>query len=185
MKHSLSSTKGFTLIEITLVIAIISIISGIAYSSFSGARAESRDKVRVASLQQLQLALELYKDKNGRYPVAGCGRGTGWVGPGTHPVAWGNAADCPMYIVGLAPEFMPALPRDPKDEMVDGVGFLYKTDTNGTTYKVLVNWAVEANLVTSYNNELARCPRDFDLSFCDNVPQNNSYAIYSAGAENW
>ena len=184
-KQMLSINKGFTLIEIALVISIIGIFSMVAYSTFSDSRAQSRDKVRAASLQQLQLALELYKDKNGRYPVAGCARGTNWVGPGTHPVGWGNATDCPDYIVGLAPEFIPALPRDPKDELVNGVGFIYRTDTNGTTYKVLANWAVEVLLVTSYDNELARCPRDYNLSYCDNVPQDNSYAIYSAGAENW
>ncbi len=182
MKLLPGKKNGFTLIEMALVISIIGIFSMIAYAGYSEARAESRDKARAASLQQLQLALELYKDKYGRYPAEGCGdpNDVFWSGPGTHP-GWGNANDCPEYILGLVPEFMSALPRDPKDEMVHGRGFIYRTNSGGTAYKALVHYSVETNLVTSYSNEFARCPSNLG-SHC---LQSTVYAIYSAGAESW
>ena len=185
MKHVSPTTKGFSLIEIALVISIIGIFSMVAYSTFSDSRAQSRDKVRAASLQQLQLALELYKDKNGRYPDEGCGNTTLWTGPGRHP-SWGNANDCPEYIVGLVPEFMAALPRDPKSEMVDGLGFVYQVSGDRQSYKVLIHQSVESLIVTSYASELVRCPRVFVGSVhCEAVPRPTEYAIYSAGAESW
>ncbi|MBU6370775.1 MAG: prepilin-type N-terminal cleavage/methylation domain-containing protein [Patescibacteria group bacterium] len=62
--------KGFTLIELLIVIAIIVILTAIAYSSFSNAQAGSRDKKRVADLGSLQLSLEAYANRTGFYPTS-------------------------------------------------------------------------------------------------------------------
>ncbi len=180
---------GFTLIEIIVVIAIIAILSAVGYASFGDARAQARDKTRLASLQELQLALELYKnnDSQGRYPEAGCSQGANvWVGPGTHTWADGNDTDCPEYMVGLVPTFLPELPKDPKDDSVSNKGFVYKVSTDRKAYKVVVYNTVEALRVTSYNHEFARCPKGNNTIECPDVsPQPTSYAIYSAGAESW
>jgi len=48
--------SGFTLIELLVTISIIAILSSIIYASFNDARAQSRDKVRMADLKELQLA---------------------------------------------------------------------------------------------------------------------------------
>lgn len=179
------TASGFSLIEMALVVSLIGIFSTIAYSSYSDARAQSRDKARVASLQQLQLALELYKDKYGRYPDKGCGETATWVGPGTHAgTGWGNEDDCPEYIDNLVPEFMAALPRDPKDEMENSKGFMYAVAADGSAYKVLILGTIESALVTSYSHEFARCPGNLGAN-CVLAGQGNVYAIYSAGAENW
>src|SRR3989344_4098597 len=60
---------GFTLIELLVVIAIISLLSRIIFASVDGARAKARDVRRIADIRSLQLALELYYDKKGYYPV--------------------------------------------------------------------------------------------------------------------
>jgi len=62
--------KGFTLIELLVVIAIIGILSSVVLASLNSARAKSRDAKRVSDIKQLQLALELYFDDNGQYPIA-------------------------------------------------------------------------------------------------------------------
>ena len=59
---------GFTLIEMLVVLTIIGIIFTIVITSLSHARIKSRDQKRVADMQHILVALELYKEKNGAYP---------------------------------------------------------------------------------------------------------------------
>lgn len=65
-KHS----RGFTLIELLVVIAIIGILSSVVLASLNSARTKARDTRRVADLKQVQIALELYFDANGKYPTS-------------------------------------------------------------------------------------------------------------------
>jgi prepilin-type N-terminal cleavage/methylation domain-containing protein len=62
--------KGFTLIELLVVIAIIGVLSSVVLASLNSARQKSRDAKRISDISQIQLALELYFDTNGEYPVA-------------------------------------------------------------------------------------------------------------------
>ena len=62
-------SKGFTLVEVVVVIAIMGVLYGIIYSSFDVSRANSRDQQRVSDISAIQLALEQYFNKNGVYPV--------------------------------------------------------------------------------------------------------------------
>jgi len=170
---------GFTLVEILVVIAIISILSGVIYASFGDARADSRDKVRKTDMKQLSLALELYKSQFGVYPEAGCGATTGWVGPGPGSVYPG----CAEYIVDLAPEFISELPVDPNQSNDPDSGYLYRVSAARDSYKVLVWRTVESNLITDYADPFARCPRSFGSSWCGAIPESTTYAIYSRGQE--
>ncbi|MCG2694602.1 prepilin-type N-terminal cleavage/methylation domain-containing protein [Candidatus Parcubacteria bacterium] len=62
-------TKGFTLIELLVVIAIIGILSSVVLASLNTARTKARDARRLSDIKQMQLALEMYYDDNGGYPV--------------------------------------------------------------------------------------------------------------------
>lgn len=66
MIHCKNKT-GFTLIELLVVIAIISLLSSVVMSSLNSARSKARDARRISDVKQLQLALNLYYDKYGRY----------------------------------------------------------------------------------------------------------------------
>ena|SRR3989344_5284708 len=64
-------SKGFTLIELLVVIAIIGILSSVVLASLNTARIKARDARRLADLNSLTLALELYaNDNSGKYPLA-------------------------------------------------------------------------------------------------------------------
>ncbi len=60
--------SGFTLVEVIVVIGIIAILTTIAYASLTQIRAKSRDQKRVADVHEIQLALEYFYNKNGKYP---------------------------------------------------------------------------------------------------------------------
>jgi len=61
--------KAFTLIELLVVIAIIGILTTIAVVALNNARAKARDVKRIANIKQIQTALELFFNDNGRYPT--------------------------------------------------------------------------------------------------------------------
>lgn len=65
--------KGFTLVELLVVISIIGLLSTLAMIAFNNARAKSRDAQRVANLRAVANAQELYYNINRRY---GCTTGT-------------------------------------------------------------------------------------------------------------
>ncbi len=97
--------RGFTLIELLVVIAIIGLLSSIVLASLSTARKKARDAVRFSDIHQLQIALDLYFQTNGRYPdtddLVSCG---GW--------AVGNQSK-PLLSGILNPTYLGAPLRDP------------------------------------------------------------------------
>jgi len=60
--------RGFTLIELLVVIAIIGILSATVLVSLNSARAKAKDASRMAAVQQMAKALELYYHDHGKYP---------------------------------------------------------------------------------------------------------------------
>lgn len=67
MKHT---NKGFTLVELLVVVAIIGLLAGIAVVSVNSVRVKARDAKRIADVKQIQNALELYNNtKGGQYPL--------------------------------------------------------------------------------------------------------------------
>lgn len=61
--------SGFTLIELLVVIAIIGLLASIVLVSLNSARKKARDAKRLTDISQIQTALEMYYDNNGRYPA--------------------------------------------------------------------------------------------------------------------
>jgi prepilin-type N-terminal cleavage/methylation domain-containing protein len=180
LKHK---KTGFTLIEVMVVIGIIGILSAVLFSNFSDARKISRDKARMTTLKEVQLALELYKAQNGEYPANGCAAADSrFVGPGPALVSPGyNFTSCDNYISGLVPDFISELPYDVFDGET-GRGYYYRS--NGSSFKFMAHDVVEIINVTSFGDEFARCPSSGDDGCLNSVPAT-TYAVYSAGAENW
>jgi len=59
--------KGFSLLEILVVFAIIGLLSALAASSFASAQMRARDSARKSDMAQLRSSLELAKSDNGLY----------------------------------------------------------------------------------------------------------------------
>lgn len=67
--------KGFTLIELMVVIAIIGLLSSILLVSLKNARAKARDARRISDIETLIKAIEMYATDHGSYPGEGDGGG--------------------------------------------------------------------------------------------------------------
>ena len=116
------SHKGFTLIELMVVIAIIAILTAIITANFSKARANSRDVKRIYDLSQIQLALELFFDRCNAYPQPGSNN--------TLPATTATVATCPGGIT-LA-TFISPIPTPPNSgEVYD---YAVNNSTTATDY---------------------------------------------------
>ena len=60
VRKSLFGRGGFTLVELLVVIAVIGLLSTIAFVSLNRSRAKARDAKRISDIRQLQGAFELY-----------------------------------------------------------------------------------------------------------------------------
>jgi prepilin-type N-terminal cleavage/methylation domain-containing protein len=166
--------KGFTLVEIMVVISIISILAGVATYASIGSSQKSRDAKRQADLTLLQNAVELYKTKYGRYPdqcaTAGASA-NGWSGQLGTDFACSDGTN--QYIIGhvdttdfdndgdtterfsFAPEFIPVLPFEKKLNTTNS-GYIYRTNSDGTVYKIKAHRTVESEVVT-YTHRFKPC----------------------------
>lgn len=184
LKKSNFSKKGFTLIELLVVIAIIGLLSSIVLVSLNSARAKARDSRRMQDLRQLQIAMEMYLDKYGSYPIV-----SDWW---SYCDAWTGNKDLSGangWIPGLAPEFIVSLPLDPlrgisRAALTGPTGitntqqFCYVYISNGTDYKIADVCATETG------------PRNSGDSFYKGpasgwICGNYSFAVYTPGMLGW
>lgn len=102
----ITHTRGFTLVELLVGIAIIGFLATIVLGQFTGTREKARDVRRVSNLEQLQIALRLYVETNGAYPED---TANGQIGVG------GN----------IDALLEPYLPDPPQDTSHDGSTYYY------------------------------------------------------------
>lgn len=157
---------GFSIIELLVVVSIISILAGALYFNINEGAAQSRDAQRQSDLRNLQSAIELYRNDNGRYPE-GCNGAGSWSGQ------IGASYACPSggaYIIGLAPKYIPTLPEDPR---LNGnqSGYAYTTNADGSVYKLIAKNTVESETV-AYGHPFQSC--DADNTANNNPPYCNS-----------
>jgi prepilin-type N-terminal cleavage/methylation domain-containing protein len=79
---SLKKQSGFTLVEMLVVVAVIATIASIVTALVGDAKAKARDTKRRSDLNQIQVALELYRNEHGTFQVTGGGYlngGQGWL----------------------------------------------------------------------------------------------------------
>ncbi len=73
-RKQLNKQRGFTLIEMVVVIAVMGILMGLAFQGFTTIQANARDTRRVSDLRNVQTQLELYFARCGHYPTtSACG----------------------------------------------------------------------------------------------------------------
>lgn len=191
------TTHGFTLIEMMVTVSILAILVTTVVVSFGPAREQARDAQRQTDLRTIEAALTLYKNKYGVYPEACNGPTTGgsplWSGQAGGSYECGSGSG--QYIVGLAPEFLPELPVDPKLNGNDS-GYVYTTNEDRSVYKLMALNTVEGEEVEE-GHPFFRCGQEYrgssigtggtgsggsyqDSMICLRVPPNLSATNYTA-----
>jgi prepilin-type N-terminal cleavage/methylation domain-containing protein len=115
--------KGFTLIELLVVISIISLLSSIILYSISDARIKAQDTKMIAEAQEVEKAIQLYKQDNGFVPIS--------TEAGYQPdtmVQEGSDTDehYQSAMQKLVPKYLSAIPESP-----DGQSYSYLATSDG------------------------------------------------------
>jgi prepilin-type N-terminal cleavage/methylation domain-containing protein len=131
------NSKGFTLVEMLIVIALIGILAAALVEKMDAALAQARDTRRKADMRKLQSALMTYYARNQQFPATGVNWYVSEIGAGgIYRADW---------IPNLAPTFIPVLPHDPRGGKTTNTNawcintgkirsFYYKSD--GQNYKL-------------------------------------------------
>lgn len=131
--------KGFTVLELLIVFAIIGLISSIILVSMNVVKAKARDAKRKTDLRKMQAALELYYEDFGHYPITNDqwrGTSTGLCG---NNLVYGYSGPN-GYIPDLAPNYINILPEDPLGIHTNCAGYIYRSNASGSEYKLLDHW---------------------------------------------
>lgn len=163
--------RGFTIVELLIVIVVIGILAALVISAFTSAQARARDASRVNGLRQIQKAVEAYYAVNESYPLPAGGSGT-WSG---HCPSYGNYD---AYITGIS-AYLPKQPIDPRFD-VAGQCFLYRSD--GIDYMAITHGTME----TVCGGDPGASCNPPDIQAMDRVSYSQlTIAVYSPGAKTW
>lgn len=116
--------KGFTLVELLVVVAIIGVLSALVMANLVGIRQRARDAQRKSDVRQIQSALELYRADLGSYPNT-----TGYTACSTIALTNnGWVSDTTNLTV-----YLKSVPCDPSGSGAYNNGVYYYT-SSGSTY---------------------------------------------------
>jgi general secretion pathway protein G len=126
--------KGFTLLELLTVMAILTVLAGIIFGNFTNALMKSRDSKRKQDLDYVSKALEVYYSENNVYPSP-------------DPILTGgmNWAQAFQDTNAVPKVYMQKLPADPAAS--NGYNYVYQSDS--TFYKLYS--CLENNQDSGYN----------------------------------
>lgn len=76
MNFYISKKRGFTTVEVLVVIAVLVLLASVVLANMQQVRMKGRDAQRMSDMENIQLALRLYKDAYGKYPTGALLTGT-------------------------------------------------------------------------------------------------------------
>ena len=139
--------RGFTLVELLVVISIIGLLSSVVLSVLTTTRAKARDTQRIQALGEMRKALLLYYDTNGKYPG-----GSGAITNTSTSYNSGVLGNWNLLQTAIGNNFIAVLPVDPKNTT---------TGVNATIGYNNIFW--QSSLSYGYGYRVKNDGSDYDL----------------------
>lgn len=117
--------KGFTIVELLIVIVIIGILAALTITAYNGIQQRARDSERMAEMKSIEKALALYAADNGSFPTC---TNTTYI-PGNAA----GACSISTLAASLVPTYINTLPTDPINTGNDIYRYAYGYRKTGTT----------------------------------------------------
>lgn len=139
---------GFTLIELLVVIVIIALLASMVILNVSKSRIQARDARRAADVKSLKTALEMFYQKNQRYPTCSdfsftpgdiTDTGNSDICNGNIPSGRAGAVAVYYLKTPLAP-YLASIPQDPTSGSRDTVNYQYISSTTTDAYAIRIQF---------------------------------------------
>lgn len=120
MRSKFVSQRGFTIVELLIVVVVIAVLATLPVAAYSGMQQRGRDTQRVSDMKAIVKGLEMYKTLNGNYPATNTTNAiSGWEVSSINPSQFLSA----LKTSGV----MSTVPVDPVNNSTSNVrGFLYR-----------------------------------------------------------
>lgn len=130
----LPKARGFTLLELIIITAIIVLLSLVAIVTLASSQRKSRDAKRLADLKELQQAVQYYHSEYTTFPITTNTTNETWAALG-----------------GSIQNYITNLPIDPKND--DGRGYVYSYGTNDVGDEYVLGAQLEDTNHTALNGD--------------------------------
>ncbi len=125
--------RGFTLIELLIAITIIATISAVGFVSYSRSQVVARDAKRKQDLRAIQIAMEVYRAKNGLFPNSAPSAKSVLSNDSSVPSNWDNLFK--VSVSDPAANYINKMPTDPINSTSGSTLYVYGyNSTDGTNY---------------------------------------------------
>jgi prepilin-type N-terminal cleavage/methylation domain-containing protein len=114
-KAHLAQDKGFTIVELLIVIVVIGILAAIVMNSYSNVQNQAMNTQTVVAVRDYVKYLKVYAEDNGGFPTVKSCLGTGYTGNRCHGTDAGYRDDSTLNTV-VMPKYTSALPQPDKTE---------------------------------------------------------------------
>ncbi len=116
-------TRGFTIVELLIVVVVIAILAAITIVAYNGIQARAQFSKTSQDLSTMKKIIEMHYADKGHYPIS---------------TAWSFSHSSPDgFIPGVVPDYASSLPRFTITTPNSMQSYVYRSTAGGADYKLI------------------------------------------------